>query len=489
VCSLQGVNYDQLRTANPSAVGEDTFDVGAFADQYIGDYVDKLGEFVEFYNIDNPFKEGTDSAIISVREDVGHSGTECIAESRNLLYESERLFSRGTSGGNESRLGWRTSPCDATACLEVMPGDGLMNPDAGGLPVPIEGPGGMGSASWLLTTERGERDEGEGTVPRAIVYQTVDLVAGTVYGLSWWDLARDVEGGLYDDADDPPGYRVAVYDDNWVTETTDTFAPSNDGGLWGSRRTMPFTVTETGAYHIAFKAAASDQAGASLAIANVQLEVLEGVLEASAYEPTGRNRHVLSTDCKTMGKEGWQQAFRRVCGGDGCYYELKDPIVIDSEAINDGQTSLAGKLAPGNYNYRNGTVALNLVGTGVIDCENDERMSCYGSGYIEYELEHQASNVKILDNGQDVHCFDFRIGKIRGGKALATERFLTLPMSSSDKGLIEQSGFLKGELAGRPLDGTYRLRIKETPALRWENLEDIQLVFNYGYWSAVDVAQ
>jgi hypothetical protein len=488
LCSLQGINYDDLKASDPSAVGGDTFDVWAFADRYIGDYVDKLSEFVEFYNIANPFKEGTDSAIISVREDVGHSGTQCFAESRNLLYESERLFSRGTPEGDESRLGWRTSPCNTTACLEVMPGDALINSE-GGLPVPVEGPDGMGAASWLLTTERGDRDEGDGSVPPAIVYQTVDLEAGTVYVLSWWDLARDPEGGQYDDDDDPLRYRTVVYSDEWSVVATDIFTPSNnEDGSWGSRRVMPFTVVESGTYHVAFKGASSDQAGASLAIANVQLEVLEDVSEASAYEPTGRSRSVLSTDCKTMGKEGWQQAFRRVCGGDGCYYELKDPLVIDTEAINHGQTSLVGKFAPGNYNYRNGTVALNLVGTGVIDCEDDDRMSCYGSGYVAYELEHQASNVKVLDNGQDVTCFDFRTGTIRGGKALATERFITLPMSSSDKALIEQPGFLKGELAGRPLDGTYRLRIKETPALRWENLEDIQLVFNYGYWSAVDVA-
>jgi hypothetical protein len=82
-------------------------------------------------------------------------------------------------------------------------------------------------------------------------------------------------------------------------------------------------------------------------------------------------------------------------------------------------------------------------------------------------------------------CFDFGLGSIRSGKALAAERFITLPMSSADRDLINTSPFLKPDLSGRPLSGAYRLRIHDSPQLAWKNVEDIQLVMNYGYWSRV----
>ena len=36
---------------------------------------------------------------------------------------------------------------------------------------------------------------------------------------------------------------------------------------------------------------------------------------------------------------------------------------------------------------------------------------------------------------------------------------------------------------GRPLDGSYRLRIWDSPALKWNRLEDIQVILKYRYWS------
>jgi hypothetical protein len=146
---------------------------------------------------------------------------------------------------------------------------------------------------------------------------------------------------------------------------------------------------------------------------------------------------------------------------------------------------LLGKLAPGNYNYRNNTVALNVVGTGVIDCSQQQGSSCNGSAYLQYDLDHIAYNVPIEDYEGGTSCFDFGAGAIKGGKALASERFITLPLGASDRETVNQPPFLKPEFSGRPLSGAYRLRIHDEPQLVWRNVDDIQLVMNYGYWSRV----
>jgi len=43
--------------------------------------------------------------------------------------------------------------------------------------------------------------------------------------------------------------------------------------------------------------------------------------------------------------------------------------------------------------------------------------------------------------------------------------------------------YYKAELRGRPLTGQYWLRIWEGEPLIWENVEDVQLVFRYRYWT------
>ena len=45
---------------------------------------------------------------------------------------------------------------------------------------------------------------------------------------------------------------------------------------------------------------------------------------------------------------------------------------------------------------------------------------------------------------------------------------------------IAQSGF-----DGRPLEGTYRLRIWDSPELRWDRIDDIQFLLTYRYWTKV----
>jgi hypothetical protein len=116
---------------------------------------------------------------------------------------------------------------------------------------------------------------------------------------------------------------------------------------------------------------------------------------------------------------------------------------------------------------------------------SNQPSSCYGNAYVEYDLEHEAFNVPLENYDRGITCFNFGLAAIRSGKALAAERVLTLPLGGSDRESFSGAPFLKTELSGRPISGSYRLRIKESPGLDWSSIEDVQLLLNYRYWSRV----
>ena len=74
-----------------------------------------------------------------------------------------------------------------------------------------------------------------------------------------------------------------------------------------------------------------------------------------------------------------------------------------------------------------------------------------------------------------------RTAEFEHGKALAAEVFITNPLNSTQNTLIQP--YEKQELRGRPLQGQYTLRIWDVPELVWENVEDIQIIWKYRYWT------
>jgi hypothetical protein len=247
-----------------------------------------------------------------------------------------------------------------------------------------------------------------------------------------------------------------------------------------------FAPVETGVHRVLFSTGVSN-AAASVLIASAQLEVAVDASSVSAFQETGVSNLVLTGNCAAASPGTFRDAFVYNCddSGDTCWYELKHELIVDTQALDDGTSKLEGKLARGNYNYRHISVAANVVGTGVLDCSQNPTPSCYGSGYVEYTLEHDAFGVPVIDFSGTARDFSFGSASIQRSKALASERYITLPVASPDQNLLAQPEITKPEFRGRPLSGSYRLRIYDTPALAWERIEDIQLVLNYRYWSRI----
>jgi hypothetical protein len=171
------------------------------------------------------------------------------------------------------------------------------------------------------------------------------------------------------------------------------------------------------------------------------------------------------------------------CANRGGVEYLERPFVISLDSVESGALLQHGQIGGGNYNYRIDSLAVNLVGSNVKDCSLDPGAgtSCYTSLFIPYDLI-QDGKVKLRSHSGAALPFNLTVGRIHQGKALAAERLLTNPLSSTDNGLVQQ--YLKGEFRGRPIQGSYTLRIFNVPSLRWSNVEDIQILLNFRYWSA-----
>jgi hypothetical protein len=162
-----------------------------------------------------------------------------------------------------------------------------------------------------------------------------------------------------------------------------------------------------------------------------------------------------------------------------CYWEADFEITLD--AIERGNLFASGGFAVGNFNYRVDTLAVNLVGTNLRDCSRvTDAAGCYSNGNIPYSILHDGG-FEVRNHLGEEHRVSIFPGRIVSARALAAERYLTNPLSSADRSLL--TDYARTEFRGRPINGRYRIRIHETPGLVWENVEDIQVVLNYRYWT------
>jgi hypothetical protein len=323
------------------------------------------------------------------------------------------------------------------------------------------------------------------------VVQQVDLTVPGTYLLSWWDQARGVDGKPT--AQSGPPYHVNVYDATWTPQAGFAQAPasqtgaSQTGPTWSARNVLPFQVAAPGIYYIAFGASGPAGPPGSVAISHVQLELAGPSQTApSPYVDTDSSGMTTSYSC-ALSPDELRAAFQHNCDpGGACHYDLSQPIAIDTQTMTSNGNSLLGKLAAGNFNFRHVTVAINVVGTGVIDCTQVNSPDCYGSGYLTYTMADDGSSVGVLGYDNQYRTFDFGIAGINQAKALTAERYLTTPLGSNDQQLVSQ--FLRQELAGRPIDGIYTLSIADSPVLHFDKVQDIQIILNYHYWSRVQTS-
>jgi hypothetical protein len=486
VCTASGVDWNAFR----EELGPDGQPLGDdWSGWYIGDYVARLRNWVLDYAVGRFSTSSSDTMIVSLRDDVLNTHEACEVPSWNLLRDTEAL----------DQTPWTSTSLVPGASLTVAT-------HQAGTPFVMNGSQTSGylildpnaDYTYLLAPSPACAPSGCG----APVGQALDLSAGD-YLVSWYEhqigAPRVVlsAGGTALGSDAPTITAAA-------TSVADPWMNAAAYRRFFARVHVPVAQTVT----VGFSAGAS-----TTMIAAPQVELVPdgagALVEPHPYQPTGEQLTLPigvceDTDGSTFRSDSsWTR---------GCVYECPEGFAADcasgdhsrailrcfrettfdiTEGALEGQRVLTtARLAEGNYNYRFDSIAVNLVGLIVHDCEGSpDPSSCYANADIQYTLLHNgpfqvrdfAGNLVDL-SGSDpaISLPGLRLypGRIEHARALAAERYLTNPETESLIG-----DYRRAEMRGLPLTGQYTLRIWESPELRFDRLEDIQMEVRYTYWT------
>lgn len=552
VCNVTGINYAEIRQPNPEQpikewnFGDSPLPGDHFANQFIGDYVQKLEDFIASYPIDFPLKDGDDTAVISLADDIFRVSAECTRAGPNLLYYSTE-FSKSDNGSvPQDTRGWFVDGCGYllpppeggvgepwTGCVAVT--QEVLEPTTpipdGGAPFGVTrnllpGPNEEIPASAIPYRVRnqpcivGLGADGEETecpdepsyVSRGSLTQWLTNLGPGHYRASIYALL-DLEAE-YDALDGGQNHaELRVVRDGPVPETVAYVALTSLESTGWQRFHIPFEADGSSNYRLELLPSVDEQelelpgdAGTvswpGLYVTAAQVERVGQDTDGTPTGPgvwvrTDSSRDVIDPACHEMKGPALRKRFERRCEyvcADGiketcnvadsktaipvrCYYETDFAVTL--EEIESGHLIPSGQIAIGNFNLRHNLAGINAVGTGLASCDG-KPSSCYYNGFLEYTLIHSGNTYIRSYTGWNMPAKLDR-AFIEHGKLLATERIITNPPSSTDLGLLEP--YMKGEYKGRPVHGLYTLRIWDQPGLRWEQLEDLQLIWKYRYWT------
>jgi hypothetical protein len=132
------------------------------------------------------------------------------------------------------------------------------------------------------------------------------------------------------------------------------------------------------------------------------------------------------------------------------------------------------------HNVRWGRLAVNLVGTGIRDCQRAASpASCFSESFLRLQLQHSGP-AWMTNHAQEWRAFDLPAAYIEGGKALATEEWLDPIANGWSSPFV--AAVARGELLGRPINGGYELILELGSEVRLERIEQLQLLIETEYW-------
>src|SRR5690606_7416378 len=294
-----------------------------------------------------------------------------------------------------------------------------------------------------------------GWQPGATLAQSVDLVEGR-YRMTWYSEESEGSGGSSVNM-----LHVAPVD-GLEPEFSEDFIPATREGDW-NRVVVEFEVDKAGQYEVGFGTDASVMPSEQVTIAAPMLEKLPGTEQQFMLKPfqnTGADTLITlgvceDTDGAVFRYSKWKRNCVRLCDGgfsnnctDGplhCYREAS--FGISQSWIETGEIINYSGFARGNFNYRLDTIGLNFVGTGIRDCSDQQlKSACYSAGFVPYSLLHQGPFLVRNHFGDDFRAYLFD-GRIEHARGLATERYISNPLSSDDRELL--SDYMREELQGR----------------------------------------
>lgn len=132
------------------------------------------------------------------------------------------------------------------------------------------------------------------------------------------------------------------------------------------------------------------------------------------------------------------------------------------------------------YNARWERLAVNLVGTGVLDCSRArDRNACYTQPFLRYRLAHRGPSF-VTSADQRWMLLPVLTGQIEGAKALAAEQWLDPISNAWTRPYV--SAIARSEFDTRPLGGTYEAVFELGPEVVLERIERVQVLASSSYW-------
>ncbi len=518
LCTITGLDYTRIRSENG-------LDADDYADEYLGDYVRKLDSVVASYEHDFPFHEASDTAVVSLRDDVSLARATCEVSVPNLLAYSARLdvatdpedldlvvFEAPVNGevppvpaGEAPGSVWTprncnlvgSSPAQITDCVRVEALDGS---DPANRPITVPEATGGDVLGYRVTFAPGTGASFNpwSSATPSVVAQTVRLERG-YHRLSWY--------GKPGVANAPhPMNLVSLRPANDVKAMLPHSAVASAATSGWSRYHRLYYVEQPGAYLVALTPSTSHTGAHSVDLAAITLENLDdrilGLPDVASLLPDqfvpvqfiSTRRAGIGQDAVCEDTDGsvfrtlWSRGCEQLCptgyGTCGnapthCYWEL--PMDLTLDGLESGQLMAQAGFAYGNFNYRVDRLAVNFVGTGVRDCSDSTLPStCNASANVPYSIEH-VGPYAVRNHEGEIYQAPLFIGHIEHGRGLAAERYITNPISSADRSLLEP--YEHGELSGRPLTGHYVLRVWDTDGVSFPHIEDVQIILGYRYWT------
>ncbi len=527
LCTSTGIDYAKIRD-------ESQLESDNYADAYIGDYVRNLERVMQSYEHDFPFADAADTAVISLRDDITSTRADCEISVNNLLAYSGLLDTAydPTTGTNlvydtavPPNLISGTPPTpvwESAGCALVPPVTGvitnciaitrLAGNVAADVPIP-EFVREMGEVpGYRITFAPGVLPPPPDPPPTSFtsasaLVQRVNLEAG-FYRLSWY--GRQLDPPPPPTSHDPAAAVVLRTAEGTQITTDRTLTFTSTGVGWNRYHFIIRVSGGEAEYHVAIVPQSGTSTEHSVDIAGVMLENVSAAIYGqpdpdlpaellpedylpSPYASTsaagiGRSTVCEDSDGRVFRDTRWTRGCVRLCptgfgtcpdGEMHCYREVLFGLTLNG--IERGGLLQESGFAYGNYNYRLDGVAVNLVGTGLRDCSDSPTPDiCYSSGSIPYSIAHLGP-YKVRNHAGDVYEAPLFTGRIEHGRALAAERYLSNPISSADRALIQD--YWHHELRGRPITGNYGLRIWDADGIVFDNLEDVQIILDYRYWT------
>jgi hypothetical protein len=132
------------------------------------------------------------------------------------------------------------------------------------------------------------------------------------------------------------------------------------------------------------------------------------------------------------------------------------------------------------YNSRWVQFALNVVGTGVLDCtQAADPNACYTQQFIRYQITQNGPSW-VTDWNQSWMVLGVPIGQVEAGKALVAEQWLDPLQNNFSKPYV--AAVARDEFADRPFGGEYQLVLTLGPEARLDRIQRLQILADYNYW-------